>query len=215
MDCDHARMGRASATAIEVFADVRCPFAHVGLRRLVAARRERGADIPLVVRSWPLELVNDSPLDPDLIATEVRALREQVAPDLFAGFDVRYWPSTSMPALSLTATAYGLGVEVGEQVALAVRWALFEQGKDIASPDVLRDIAERFGLPLSARADDDRVRADWADGRQRGVIGSPHFFVGGESWFCPALDIHHVDGHLQIVDRGVGMSDFFERALPA
>ena len=38
------------------------------------------------------------------------------------------------------------------------------------------------------------MRADWDEGRARGVIGSPHFFTGdGESRFCPVLDISRDD----------------------
>ena len=39
-------------------------------------------------------------------------------------------------------------------------------------------------------------------GQQRGVIGSPHIFIGDDGFFCPTLDIQHVDGELRIrLDR--------------
>ena len=41
--------------AIEVFADVRCPFAHVGIRRVHEQRVAAGAP-PLRVRAWWLPL---------------------------------------------------------------------------------------------------------------------------------------------------------------
>jgi predicted DsbA family dithiol-disulfide isomerase len=200
---------------IEVFADVRCPFAHLGLRRLAEERDRRGANLRLWVRAWPLELVNDAPLDPELIAVEARALREQVAPDLFTAFDPQRWPSTSMPALALTASAYAVGMDLGERVALALRWALFEEGRNIASPDVLLDVGQSAGMELPTCGEVDRVREDWHEGRARGVVGSPHFFVGEDSWFCPALDIHHENGRLWITDRGAKLAELLERALPA
>lgn len=47
---------------VEVFADITCPFTHVGLRRLVRHRESVGRnDVVLRVRAWPLELVNDEP----------------------------------------------------------------------------------------------------------------------------------------------------------
>ena len=53
---------------IEVFADVACPFTHIGLRRLVEQRAALGRDdVTLLVRAWPLELVNGKPLDPAFI----------------------------------------------------------------------------------------------------------------------------------------------------
>jgi hypothetical protein len=85
-------------TVSEVFADVRCPFTHVGLRRLVEHRNRTGADITLWVRAWPLELVNAAPLDDQLIAHEVVELRRQVAPELFDGFRASRFPAGSSRA---------------------------------------------------------------------------------------------------------------------
>ena len=185
---------------LDVFADVRCPFAHVGLRRLVARREELDLDLTMRVRAWPLELVNDAPLDPHHIAKEVEALQEQVAPYLFAAFSETTFAPTSIPALALTAAAYDVGPAVGEQVALALRWAQFEDGRDISDPRVLGEIAEVEGVgePADAR---DRVVAEWEEGRRRGVVGSPHFFVGDDGWFCPVLDISHEGGRLRVVDN--------------
>ena len=74
--------------SVEVFAEITCPFAHVGLRRFVVRREASGRAAPVLwVRAWPLELVNGEPLDPDVVARHVDELRERVAPDLFRGFD--------------------------------------------------------------------------------------------------------------------------------
>ena len=197
---------------IEVFADVRCPFAHLGLLRLVRETTRRGFGRPLRIRAWPLELVNGAPLDPDLIAEEVDALRSQVAPDLFAGFDVAQFPATSIPALALTAGAYAIGAELGERVALSLRWALFEEGRDIASPAVLLEIAESHGMGLPHNCEVDRVRDDWIEGQRRGVIGSPHFFAGSTGWFCPALHIERVGGDLRVNDEIRAVDEFLESA---
>jgi predicted DsbA family dithiol-disulfide isomerase len=185
-------------TIIEVFADVSCPFTHVGLRRFVARRDELGrSDVRLVVRAWPLEIVNGTPLDADLIAEEVDHLRREGAPDLFARFTVAAFPATSMPSLALAAAAYGLSVESGERVSLLLRDLLFERGVDIADPEVLADIALEFGIAIPT--DDELVMADHREGAQRGVIGSPHYFTGSGDFFCPALDVgRDADGNLHI-----------------
>ncbi|MGZ4784252.1 MAG: DsbA family oxidoreductase, partial [Acidimicrobiales bacterium] len=87
---------------VEVFADVGCPFTHVGLRRFVERRDAAGRqDIGLRVRAWPLEVVNGQPLDPRFIAEEVDEIRTQVAPTLFTGFTESTFPSTSLPALAV------------------------------------------------------------------------------------------------------------------
>jgi predicted DsbA family dithiol-disulfide isomerase len=182
---------------IEVFADVRCPFTHVGLRRLVEWRDGSGADFVMRVRAWPLELVNAEPLAASLIAEEADALRHQVAPDLFTGFDDDRFPSSSIPALSLVAAAYREGPSAGERASLVLREALFEDGIDICDPAELERVAERLGVDGHLDHVPD-VIADWYEGRQRGVIGSPHFFVGDDGFFCPSLHIETVDGHVHI-----------------
>jgi 2-hydroxychromene-2-carboxylate isomerase len=57
----------------------------------------------------------------------------------------------------------------------------------------------------------DQVLADWHEGQRRGVIGSPHFFVGGADFFCPTLRIERVDGHLHISRDLARFDDFLER----
>ena len=63
-------------TTIEVFADVRCPFTHVGIRRFLERRDAAGGGPTLVVRAWPLELVNDGPMDPGKIGEEISGLSD-------------------------------------------------------------------------------------------------------------------------------------------
>jgi predicted DsbA family dithiol-disulfide isomerase len=200
---------------IEVFADVLCPFAHVGLRRLVDRRRELGSHELLRVRAWPLELVNGHPLGVGLVAEEVEELRGQVAPDLFAGFDATRFPTTSLPAFTLVGSAYTRGTQLGERVSLAVRDALFEEGRDIASTEVLDDVAAAHGLEPIAGVDREAIVADWEEGKRRGVLGSPHFFLGDEGFFCPALDIKRVGDHLRISADPAGFEAFTNRAFAA
>ena len=184
---------------IEVFADVRCPFTHAGLHRFVERRAELDRpDVVLWVRAWPLELVNDAPLEAGLIAEEVDELRDQVSPGLFRGFDERRFPASSLPALTLAAAAYARSPAHGERVSLALRDALFEQGRDIADPPTLAGIASDAGVEMPVEGTTAAVVDEWHEGRRRGVIGSPHFFVGGTGFFCPSLDIHRVDGHLRL-----------------
>ncbi|MGV0991363.1 MAG: DsbA family oxidoreductase [Mycobacterium sp.] len=178
---------------VEVFADILCPFTHAGLRTLLDRRTERGLSEPrLRIRAWPLELINGKPLDGDHVAAEIKALRGSVRPDLFAGFSVATFPTTSMTAFALTAAADRTGDPVlVEEVGMALRNALFEEGLDIGRPEVVAAIAEGFGLePLDPAATETAVRADWDEGKTRGVVGSPHFFTdGGGDWFCPGLAI--------------------------
>jgi predicted DsbA family dithiol-disulfide isomerase len=184
---------------IEVFADVICPFAHVSLCRLRTRREDVGRDdIRFVVRAWPLEIVNGEPFDAEKIAEEIAVLRDSVAPDLFTGFDPSAYPASSLPALALTAAGYAAHAAIGERIAFELRELLFERATDIGDLDVLAGIADRHGLSRQAVDDLDRVHADLVEGRRRGVIGSPHYFVEGRDLFCPSLDVASPAGRLQV-----------------
>jgi predicted DsbA family dithiol-disulfide isomerase len=183
---------------LEVWADVTCPFTHVGLHRLVAERDRHGRDdLHLRVRAWPLELVNGVPMDAHAVAGKVAALRESVAPDLFGGFDEGAFPVSTLAALALTEAAYRIGPEAGERAALIVRDLVFEEGRDVGDPAVLAAAARALGVDATD-ADNAQVQADYDAGRVRGVQGSPTFFVGGEGWFCPTLNITKVGESLEI-----------------
>jgi hypothetical protein len=55
----------------------------------------------------------------------------------------------------------------------------------------------------------DTVEADHAEGRRRGVEGSPELLVDDHGYFCPSLRIEHGDDGLEIsLDR-----DRFEALL--
>lgn len=184
---------------VEVFADVLCPFAHVGLRRFVDRRDELGRTGPrLRVRAWPLELINGRPLQADHVADELDPIRHDAAPCQFAGFDLVHFPTTSLPAFALTAAAYEVSDEIGERIALEVRDALFERGLDVGDRPVLDELARRHGIAYDAEAGRAVAEADLAEGRDRGVVGSPHFFTPDGGFFCPSLDVHR-DEHDQLV----------------
>ena len=54
-----------------------------------------------------------------------------------------------------------------------------------------------------------RVLQDHAEGVERNVIGSPHFFTPAGSFFCPSLDVHRdAGGHLRITADTAGFDRF-------
>jgi len=143
---------------------------------------------------------------------EIAELRHTVAPDLFAGFDPERFPMSSLPALALGAAAYKSDLQHGERVNLALREALFEEGRDLTDPAVLLQIGQPLTLD-DLRAGEADVQADYAEGRARGVIGSPHFFVDDEGFFCPTLAIERVEGQLNISFDAEGFDDFMHRCF--
>ena len=185
-------------TTVEVFADVWCPFAHVGIQRWLARRNQAGRDdVRLRVYAWPLERVNNEKLSADHVRDEIQDLRQQVdIGDLFAGFSPARFPTTTIPALLLTDRAYEVSEECGELVALELRDRLWEHGQDISQPELLTAVAADHDIGLPARWEfGDAAERDWARGKARGVEGSPHFFAGEFDVFCPSLRIERVGSH--------------------
>jgi predicted DsbA family dithiol-disulfide isomerase len=208
-------MSDTTAPVIEVYADIWCPFTHVGLRAVADQRAEAGRDdVVIRVRAWPLELVNGAPLDPATTEQHADELREQVAPTLFARLDTDHFPTSTLDALALVERAYRQGPERGERMSFALRDALFEEGRDISDRSVLQDIAADLGVDPPEPSDAAAVLADWESGRDRGVLGSPHFFCGGTDAFCPSLDITKDPDHGLAVTRDTaGLTRFVARCL--
>jgi predicted DsbA family dithiol-disulfide isomerase len=203
-----------SGPVVEVFADVGCPFTHVGLRRFVERRAAAGRDdIRLWVRSWPLEVVNGAPLDLAFVAEEISEIRAAVAPDLFAGFDPARFPRSTLPALAVAAAAYRRDLVTGERVSLRLRNLLFEEGVDVSRSDVLARVVREFALEVDLSTHTE-VLAEHAAGARRGVVGSPHFFTPAGGFFCPALDVRRdAEGHLRVTADPERFESFVEACL--
>ncbi len=197
---------------VEVYADITCPFTHVGLKRVMQHVSEMSEPAEVIVRAWPLEWINGAPLDIDAVLVKAKALTDQLGVDDFTGLQADAWPASTIPALNLAASAYERNAATGLAVSLELRAALFEHGDDVGDPAVLARIAAAHELPAPTSETSDAVQSDYDGGLARGVKGSPHFFVASDDFFCPALDLgHDADGHLTArFDAGM-LADFFAR----
>ncbi len=176
---------------LEVFADISCPFTHVGLKKVVAELEGFDPKVDVNVRAWPLEWVNGEVFAPDVMRVKVDAIGRHLGREYFAGFDEQAWPSTTLGALNLAASAFEVSAAKGLAVSLALREAVFEQGRDIGRPDVLVELAAEFDLEAPSSEASAAVTADYEEGRRRGVKGSPEFWIDGQAFFCPSLTIAH------------------------
>ena len=88
------------------------------------------------------------------------------------------------------------------------RTALFERGRDLADPAEVATIGQSFDLEYPGSAGEQSVLEDWNEGRRRGVLGSPQFFVEGEAFFCPTLTIAHVGDSLRVTLDQEGFDAF-------
>ena len=99
--------------------------------------------------------------------------------------------------------------------SVSLRDALFERGRPIGEEEVLAELASALDLVLPDEQEARTlVEAEWAEGRERGVEGSPHFFVDDGSWFCPALRIEQAEGRLHIDVDTTRRDAFFAAAFP-
>lgn len=193
---------------IEVFADIWCPFAYVGLLIVRDRRDAHAPGMSVAVRAWPLELVNGHPMDVGKTTKNVRELRSQLGVSLFEGFDPHTFPTTTLPALAAVAAATRAGQ--GEAASFRVRSALWEEGRNIGDEDVAAGLASEFGVTITD-ADRQRVLDDWHEGQERGVKGSPHFFCGGRDEFCPSLALQRDDnGQLHVAPDPYRLEAFLE-----
>ena len=200
------------STTIDVFADITCPFTHVGLKRVIEHIAEMDRPVTVHVRAWPLEWVNGSGLDVTAVEAKAKALTEQLGVDDFSGLDHGQWPVSTIQALELAAAGYARDMATRLAVRIDLRAALFEQGRNVDDPEVLAEIAARHELPVPDPGACAAVQADYDEGRARGVSGSPHFFVGQDDFFCPALDLgHDADGNLTARLDTEGLASFFSR----
>jgi predicted DsbA family dithiol-disulfide isomerase len=199
------------AIRLEVFADITCPFTHVGLKKVVKELTDVDGDVEIVIRAWPLEWVNGAPLGAAAVEAKITALQLQLGTDDFNNFCGDVWPTTTIPALNLAAAASDIDVSTGLAVSLALREALFEEGLDVGDLAVLSSVAKRFGLEPPSIEVDARVQADYAEGQRRGVRGSPDFWLGDEAFFCPALTLGHDDEGLTAEFDTEGFRDFLDQ----
>lgn len=127
---------------IQVWSDLLCPFAYVGLLRLRRTRARLGVDVAIEHRSFPLELFN-GPHPRRGTDTEAVGL-SQIEPD--AGFRVwtaadDLYPHTVLLAAEAVYAAAAQGPRAAEELDLALRVAFWVHSRSIAHRQVILDIA--------------------------------------------------------------------------
>jgi hypothetical protein len=80
---------------------------------------------------------------------------------------------------------------------------------------VVDRLLETHGLPRVRAEDREAVDRDHAEGVERGVVGSPHFFTPGGDFFCPTLDIRSTGEAYEVKFDPVGFERFIRAAFGA
>jgi len=205
--------------AVEVVSDVICPWCYVGKRRLEQAATLVGHDLRLSIRWRPFQLNPTMPkggLDRRIYRTAKFGLWERSqAPDAHvaavgreAGITFRHDLMTRTPNTFDAHRLIWLAGQDGKQgeVIEALFRAYFTEGRDIADPTVLADVAEEAGLArtrvsaaLEHNAGATEVAEEEAQARRLGIAGVPTVLIGGTPIFSGALKAEVIAAKLREV----------------
>jgi predicted DsbA family dithiol-disulfide isomerase len=152
-------------------------------------------------RAFPLELLNSRPTPKLVLDAEVPVVGA-VIPD----FEMRTWtgpdheyPVSTLLALEAVRAAKEQGLAASTALDVALREALFSDGRCITMRHVVLDVASRVEevdvAALTAALDSGRFRAavidDWHAIEGAGVQGSPHLFLpDGTNVHNPGITLH-------------------------
>ncbi|MFN2556805.1 MAG: DsbA family protein [Nitriliruptorales bacterium] len=194
--------------SIVVYSDVSCPWAHLSVARLHAARRHLGLEdrVAFDHRAFPLELHNRRPTPWRILAAEIPVIGA-LSPE--AGWQMWQrepweWPVTTLLALEAVQAAKEQGLHASDRLDRALRVALFRDSRCVALRHVVLEIAA-----VTEGVDDAKLRETLDDGRARRavmdqfeasrseqVLGSPHLFLpDGSEVHNPGVEMHWEGEH--------------------
>ena len=173
---------------IEVFADIWCPFAHVGLRaiqeRAGPERSHRRVDLGPSVAVAIGE--RRAPRSDGHLATRRRTCESRSPRSCSATSTSDRFPTSTLDALALANRAYRSGLHSGERASFALRDALFEEGRDVSDPRRPRIPGERSGRGHARRSP--TARLSWRTGtKESGAVSSAHHISSVATPTCSAL----------------------------
>ena len=179
--------------AVEVFYDIVCPYAYLGVTQIEAVAERTSAEIvwkPFLL-GGVLNAIGNA--DPNGAMSAPKARHNLLDMHRWAEhFDVPLEMPDSHPRRTVLAMRALLAA--GDEACLAATKALYESywvlGEDVADGAVVARALTRAGLDGDAcvgRADDPSIKAELRErtdeALSRGVFGAPSFFVGGEMFW--------------------------------
>ncbi|MCT2592302.1 DsbA family protein [Streptomyces sp. N2-109] len=177
---------------VTVWSDIGCPWASLALHTLRAAAGERGADIRIDHRAFPLELFNDQPTPRFIVEPEViviGARRPELGWRVWSGRESDY-PSSTLTALEAVQAAKAPtvgGLRGSDELDAALRRAFYAESRCISIIPVILEIArecahvdaEELAKALERGAGRPEVYAQWRVAQGPEIQGSPHLFASG------------------------------------
>ena len=179
---------------IEFWFDFSSPYGYIAAQLIddVAARHGRSVDWHPILLGPIFKSVGTAPLTLLPIKGEyskhdfARTARYHKVP---FRLPEKFPAGTQVAARAFYLIADGDAV-LARDFARRVYRAYFADGRDVADPAVVMELAAAAGAdtaalaePLKGEAIKDRVKAEVADAMKAGVFGSPHFIVDGEPFW--------------------------------
>jgi predicted DsbA family dithiol-disulfide isomerase len=209
-------MTKVEPGTIVVWSDIACPWATAAVHHLHVARARLGLEgaVTLDHRAFPLELLNSRPSPKVIIDAEV-AVVGAIAVDFgfsLGSCDPAAYPSTVLLALEAVQAAKEQSLAASDRLDLALRRAMFADGRHVGMRHVVLDVAARVpevdAVALEAALDDGRGRRavidQWRAVPDSGIQGSPHLFLpDGTDVHNPGVTMHWVGpkpGGFPVVD---------------
>ena len=190
---------------IVVWSDIACPWATAAMHNLHAARARLGLEgtVTFDHRAFPLELLNSRPTPKAIIDAEVPVVGALAVDFGFAigTCDPAAYPSTVLLALEAVQAAKEQSLAASDRLDLALRRAMFAQGRHVGMRHVVLDVAAKVpevdAVALEAALDDGRGRRavidQWRAVPDANIQGSPHLFLpDGTDLHNPGVTMHWV-----------------------
>jgi predicted DsbA family dithiol-disulfide isomerase len=193
---------------IEVWSDVACPWCYVGTLRLERAVEATGLDVTVLYRAFELD-PNVPPDGPPLVEylerkfgdrSRVQASHARLtSAGAELGIDFRW----SLMRRANTFDAHRLlvwalrteGPPAQGRLKRALLRAYFEEGRHVADPEVLVEVAAETGLDreaaaaaLASGAEADTVRQEEGAAHQNGIAAVPTFVIEGRWMLQGAME---------------------------
>ncbi|MEV8593835.1 DsbA family protein [Streptomyces sp. NPDC052012] len=177
---------------VTVWSDLGCPWATLALHTLRTTARERGQDLLIDHRAFPLELFNSQPtpkfiVEPEMVV--ISAHRPELGWRLWAGREYDY-PSTMLPAMEAVQAAKDPsigGLRGSDELDAGLRHAFYAESRCVSIPSEILDVAakcehvdeEALGRALERGAGRAEIYEQWRIAQGRDIQGSPHLFAPG------------------------------------
>ncbi|MBT2369085.1 DsbA family protein [Streptomyces sp. ISL-10] len=183
---------------VTVWSDIGCPWATLALHTLHAAANQRGAELVVDHRAFPLELFNSQSTPKPIIDAEVVAIGAKVPAlgwRLWSAPEHAY-PVTTLPAMEAVQAAKAPevgGLRASDQLDAALRHAFYAESRCVSITSEILAVAEACplvdGKALAEALERGEGRATvhrhFAVAQGPRVQGSPHLFTAA------GVDVHN------------------------